>query len=125
MNPPEVPTEPAARWVPIDSLRAWEKNPRHNEPAVARVAESIQRFGFGAPIVARKADSTIIAGHTRLLAAKQLGFAQVPVRFLDLTETEAKQLSLADNKLSELAAWDDELLADVLRELRSEAADLC
>src|SRR5438445_500516 len=60
MTTPEVPNEPAARWVPIDSLRAWEKNPRHNEPAIARVAESIQRFGFGAPIVARKADSTII-----------------------------------------------------------------
>ena len=39
MNTPDVPNEPAARWVPIDSLRAWEKNPRHNEPAVARIIE--------------------------------------------------------------------------------------
>lgn len=124
MDPREVQSEPAACWVPIDSLRAWTKNPRRNEPAIARVAESIQKFGFGAPVVARRADSMVIAGHTRLLAAKQLGLAQVPVRFLDLTETEAKQLSLADNKLSELAEWDDDLLADVLKELQAEDADL-
>jgi DNA modification methylase len=98
--------EAAAVWVDIASLRPWVKNPRKNDHAVDQVVESIKRFGFGAPLVARKADRSIIAGHTRLKAALKLGLEVVPVRYLDLTEDEAHRLARADNKLAELAEWD-------------------
>ncbi len=116
--------EVAAVWVPIEDLRPWDKNPRLNAEAVKRVAASIRRFGFGAPIVARRADHQIIAGHTRWLAARELGLAQVPVRFLDLDPADSRLLALADNKLGEIAEWDDLRLAQVLEELKGENADL-
>ncbi|HVY62849.1 MAG TPA: DNA modification methylase [Planctomycetota bacterium] len=116
--------EPAAIWVALDDLKPWDKNPRLNDQAVDRVAESIKRFGFGAPILARRADKEVIAGHTRLKAARKLGLDRVPVRFLDLDPADAHLLSLADNKLGEIAEWDDEGLAAVLRELQAEDMDL-
>src|SRR5437868_6061514 len=76
--------ESAAVWVQLDELKPWKENPRHNQLAVQKVAASITRFGFGAPLLARTADKQIIAGHTRFLAAKALGLRVVPVRFLDL-----------------------------------------
>ena len=116
--------ESAAVWVPIDELRAWAKNPRKNADAVVKVADSIRRFGFGAPIVARKEDRQIIAGHTRLLAALRLGLTQVPVRYLDVSAADAQILALADNKLGEIAQWDDGMLARVLEELKGANLDL-
>jgi len=116
--------EVAAVWVPIDRLKPWEKNPRVNDHAVDRVAESIRRFGFGAPLLARKADGELIAGHTRLKAARKLGLDRVPVRYLDLDPADAHLLALADNKLTELAEWDEDGLRDVLRELQAEDLDL-
>jgi ParB-like chromosome segregation protein Spo0J len=106
---------PAAEWVAVSALKAWDRNPRHNADAIPKVEASIRRFGFAAPIVARR-DGTIIAGHTRWEAAKRLCLEVVPVRFLDLDDTEAMALALADNKLSEIAGWD----ADALRELSRE-----
>ena len=70
------------------------------------MAKSIKRFGFGAPIVARRADDEVIAGHTRLAAAVALGLTKVPVRFLDLDPADAHLLALADNKLNEHASWE-------------------
>jgi DNA modification methylase len=116
--------EPAAVWVPINDLRPWLGNPRTNTDAVDKVADSIERFGFGAPILARQQDQQIIAGHTRLLAAKRLGLTHVPVRFLDLDPADAQLLALADNRLGELAEWDEAALARVLEELRAANADL-
>jgi DNA modification methylase len=116
--------EPAAEWVAIDALRPWADNPRSNDDAVAAVAESIRRFGFGAPILARRANGEIIAGHTRLKAAQQLGLDRVPVRFLDLDPVDAHLLALADNRLGEEASWDDEMLAAVLADLKAQQADL-
>ena len=113
---------PAAEYVAVASLRPWAKNPRKNDPAVKAVADSIKRFGFGAPLIARRENGEIIAGHTRLKAAIKLGLTEVPVRYLDLSEAEAHALALADNKVGELAEWDDAGLADVLRDLT--AADV-
>tara|TARA_R100000808_G_scaffold14841_1_gene34851 strand:+ start:268 stop:1491 length:1224 start_codon:yes stop_codon:yes gene_type:complete len=109
--------EPAATWTPLASLTPWEQNPRDNTEAIAEVAKSIRRFGFGAPIVANSRDSTIIAGHTRLEAAKRLGLEEVPVRWMDLDPVDAKALALADNKVGEIATWDDAMLAQVLADL--------
>ena len=116
--------EPAAVWVEIDKLKPWADNPRINDHAVDRVAESIKRFGFGAPILARRADGEIIAGHTRLKAARKLGLEKVPVRYLDLDPADAHLLALADNKLGEIAEWDADGLAEVLRELQAEDMDI-
>lgn len=102
--------EPPAQWVALETLVPWADNPRKNDgEPVARVARSIKRFGFAAPILARAANREIIAGHTRWKAAKQLGLAEVPVRFLDLSEHDAHLLALADNRLQELTKWDDRL----------------
>jgi len=120
MRPSKNLPEPAAVWVSIDELQPWDKNPRRNEPAVAKVADSIKRFGFGAPLLARP-NGELIAGHTRLKAAKKLGLDRVPVRYLDLDPADARLLALADNKLGEIAEWDEALLAELLTEI--EPAD--
>lgn len=107
--------EQAAEWVNPHDLVPWEGNPRKNDgEPVERVQASIQRFGFGAPIVARRANSEIIAGHTRVRAAIALGMDRVPVRFLDISEHDAHVLALADNRFTELTEWDDAALLEAL-----------
>jgi DNA modification methylase len=107
----------AAEWVDPATLKPWPKNPRKNDgEPVVKVAESIKRFGFAAPIVARLETREIIAGHTRWKAARQLKLDRVPVRFVDLTEREAHALALADNRLGELAEWDTPELHALLAE---------
>jgi len=118
------PCEPAAQWVPTNQLRPWRDNPRKNDAAVAAVIDSIKRFGFGAPIIARLADGEVIAGHTRLKAAIKLGLPEVPVRYLDLDPADAHLLALADNKTSEIAQWDEDALGRILAELRANEVDL-
>ena len=108
----------------LAALRPWADNPRENDDAVGAVAESIRRFGFGAPILARRANSEIIAGHTRWKAAQQLGLDRVPVRFLDLDPVDAHLLALADNRLGEEASWDDAMLARGARRPQGAEADL-
>jgi DNA modification methylase len=99
--------EAAAEMVDPATLKPWPKNPRKNDgEPVEKVAESIKRFGFAAPIVARRETREIIAGHTRWKAATKLKLTEVPVRFLDIDEREAHLLALADNRLGELAEWD-------------------
>ena len=111
-------------WVPIGDLTPWDRNPRDNDHAVQSVADSIQRFGWGSVIVARKSDGVVIAGHTRLKAAERLGMDKVPVRYLDLDPAEAAALALADNKVGEIAAWEHETLREVLQALEAESVDL-
>ena len=117
-------TEPAAQWVAIDKLMPWADNPRINEHAVEDVAKSIQRFGFASPIIARTENNEVIAGHTRLKAAIKLGLDRVPVRFMDLDPADARMLALADNRVAELADWDDDALAAILKELDADGLDL-
>lgn len=64
--------EVAAEWISPTKLKPWRGNPRHNDATVDRVCESIRRWGFGAPLVARRENKELIAGHTRLKAAKRL-----------------------------------------------------
>ena len=93
-----------------DELIPYGNNPRENEAAVDYVANSIREFGFKVPIVV-DAEHVIIAGHTRLKAAKKLGLEKVPcVVADDLTEEQVKAFRLADNKVSEFAEWNFELL---------------
>ena len=100
----------------MDRLREWEQNPRINDgEPVRKVADSIKRLGWGAPIVARM-DGEIIAGHTRFKAAKLLGLDRVPVRFVDLDPADAALMALADNRLNEAAKWDMPSLQAVMSE---------
>ena len=112
--------EAAAVWVDIGELKAWENNPRKNDGApVRKVAESIKRFGFASPIIARKSNGEIIAGHTRFMAAQELGLTKVPVRYLDLDPADAHLLAIADNRVAEEADWDDEKLSAILGLMQS------
>jgi len=114
--------ESIGTYTPISDLKEWKNNPRKNDHAVEEVAKSIKRFGFASPIIARKKDKMVIAGHTRLAAARVLNIDVVPVRFVDLDPTEAQLLALADNKIGEIADWDQDLLSEVLTDLKD--ADL-
>jgi DNA modification methylase len=88
-----------AEWAEPGSLVAWPQNPRtYSKQEIDEVAASMRRLGFGAPIVARRENRMIIAGHRRQLAALRLGLDRVPVRFLQISEKDAKLLALADNR---------------------------
>ena len=103
----------------IDVLKPYDKNPRKNKEAVKYVAESIKEFGFKQPIVIDK-NNVIVCGHTRLLAAKQLGLKEVPCILADdLTEEQINAYRLVDNKTNEFAEWDNELLKVELFKLPS------
>jgi len=94
----------------INALKPYPNNPRKNEYAIEPVANSIREFGFKQPIIVDK-NNVIIAGHTRLLAAKELGMTKVPVIVADdLDPEQVKAYRLADNKTGELAGWDFEQL---------------
>lgn len=102
----------------IGDLTPYENNPRINDNAVDAVAKSIEEFGFKVPIVIDK-DGVIVAGHTRLKAAKQLQIDEVPCIIADdLSDEELKAFRLADNKVSELAGWDWDKLEEELEELK-------
>jgi len=123
ITPATPEPEAAAVWVPLADLKPWAQNPRKNAAAIQPVLESIRRFGFGAPILARRADGEIIAGHTRLAAAVELGLDRVPVRYLDLDPADAHLLALADNRLGEIAEWDDAQLLALLGDLRQQDSE--
>ena len=101
----------------INKLIPYINNPRNNENAIDKVASSIKEFGFKVPIVIDK-NNVIVNGHTRLLASKKLGLKEVPViKADDLTEAQVKAFRIADNKVSEYATWDEELLRLELEQL--------
>lgn len=103
--------------MPISDLKEYESNPRHNDGAVDAVAASIKEFGFKVPIVIDR-DGVIVAGHTRIKAARKLGLETVPCIIADdLTPEQIKAFRLADNKTAELAEWDFDLLAKELEDL--------
>ena len=103
--------------IAVDELREYENNPRNNAGAVEAVAASISEFGFKVPVVVDR-DNIIIAGHTRVKAAKSLGLENVPCIIADdLTEEQVKAYRLADNKVSELAGWDFAKLEEELAEI--------
>ena len=101
-----------------EDLIPYINNPRNNDGAVDKVASSIKNFGFKVPIVV-DADNEIIAGHTRLKAAKKLDMDEVPCIVADdLNDGQIKAFRLADNRVAEFAEWDMELLESELEELK-------
>src|SRR5579885_420952 len=110
---------------PIDKLLPYVRNARqHSDEQIAQIAASIAEFGFVNPILTG-ADGVLVAGHGRLAAARKLGLPTVPVVVLDhLTPTQRRALVLADNRLAELATWDDALLRIELEALQDDGFDL-
>jgi DNA modification methylase len=97
-----------------NELINYANNPRVNDQAVDSVALSIKEFGFKVPIIITK-DNVIVAGHTRLKAAKKLNLLEVPCIIADdLTDDQIKAFRLADNKTSELSDWDFSKLEEEL-----------
>lgn len=108
----------------VSELIPYINNPRNNDNAVDAVASSIKNFGFKVPIVV-DSNNEIINGHTRLKAAQKLGLETVPVIVADdLTPEQVKAFRLADNKVGEIATWNDEMLAIELEELKNLDFDM-
>ena len=108
-------------WVETARLFTSPANPRRNDAAVPHVAASLRRFGFRQPIVA-KASGEVIAGNTRLKAARELGMTRVPVTWFEGPDLEATAFQIADNRTHEFSEWDDGALAVLLKELQAEDA---
>jgi DNA modification methylase len=110
--------------LPIDSIKPYENNPRVNDAAVEAVAASIREFGWNVPIVCDE-NLVVIAGHTRLKAAYELGLETVPVYIAcGLTPAQAKAYRIADNQTATLSSWDDDKLPLELMALQQEGFDL-
>jgi DNA modification methylase len=108
----------------IDKLIPYARNPRRNDAAVDAVAASIKEFGFRQPIVVDE-DMVILVGHTRFKAARKLGLQEVPVHVATgLTDAQKKAYRIADNRLNEIAEWDNDLLELELEDLRMVDFDL-
>lgn len=120
---PQIPNK-LEHWS-VERLKPYELNARtHSPEQVAQIAASIQEFGFTNPILVDGKDG-IIAGHGRLLAAKDLGLPKVPVLVLDhLTQEQKRAYVLADNQLALNARWDADLLRIELQELEAQEFDL-
>lgn len=110
------------QW-PTDKPKPYDKNPRINDEAVAKVAASIKAYGFRQPIVVDQA-GVIVVGHTRLKAAISLGMKKVPVHVADLTPKQSRAYRLADNRTAEEADWDAELLSDEIEALLADGYDI-
>ena len=110
---------------PVSRLVPRVTNPRtHTDEQVERIAQSIDEFGFANPLLVGP-DNVVIAGHARLLAARKLGLAQVPVVVLrNLSEAQRRALAIADNQLALGAGWDEELLRLELATLQEEDFNL-
>lgn len=105
------------KTMEVENLVPYDNNPRNNDDAVQFVANSIKEFGFKVPIVIDK-NHVIVAGHTRYKAALSLGLKSVPCIIADdLSQEQVRAFRLADNKVSEVSEWNEDLLSDELEAL--------
>ena len=115
---------PITTWAEVDELTPNERNARtHTIKQINQIAASIGEFGFTNPVLV-DAECCIVAGHGRVAAARLLGLDKVPTIRLDhLTEEQKRAYVIADNRLAELAGWDEELLALELQGLSELVLD--
>jgi len=118
--PPVAKIESQLRMVPIEQVIPYDNNPRRiPQSAIDAVAESIRRYGWQQPIVVDP-QMVIIVGHTRRLAAMQLGHTEVPILVTDLPEAKAREYRLVDNRTGEMTGWDHDALVMELREFEHD-----
>lgn len=127
-----VPTPPRApvsvprvnvEYIDISDLAPYAANPRDNSKAIASVANSISTFGFLVPCVIDD-NNVLVTGHTRVEAAKFLQMTEVPcIRASNLTAAQANAFRLVDNRVSEIAVWDFDLLAGEIGKLDGMGLD--
>jgi DNA modification methylase len=115
-NGPRTPLQ--VQYRRIDELKPDPDNPRHHsKKQIRQIAVSIEAFGFNVPVLIDR-DQKVIAGHGRILACRAVGWTEVPTLCLDhLTAAQARAFMIADNRLTEIATWDDRLLAQQLKDL--------
>jgi DNA modification methylase len=108
----------AIDYIPIDQLKLDPKNPRlHSRKQIRQIANSIASFGFNVPALI-DAGGTVIAGHGRVLAAKELAWSEVPTIAIEhLDGAQRRAFAIADNRLTENSTWNDQFLAEQLKEL--------
>ena len=112
------------QYVDINDIVPYDFNPRDNEAAIESVANSIKLVGFRVPVVIDAAN-VLVCGHTRIEAAKQLGLTEVPAVLAgDLSEDQINAFRLIDNKVSELAKWDFDMLAGEIGKLAASGLTL-
>lgn len=117
------PVKVGIEYRTLDEITPYDRNPRQNEDAVQSVANSIRQFGFVVPIVVN-ADGVIAAGHTRYEAAKMMGLEEVPVVVAShLTPEQLNAFRLIDNKVSELAKWDLDMLSAEITALQNSGIE--
>lgn len=112
------------RNLHLSKITPYARNPRKNAAAVAVIKASLKEYGWQQPIVVDK-ENVIVAGHTRYLAALELGLTEAPVHVADdLTPAQIKAYRIMDNKSHERAEWDMELLALEISDLKDDGFDL-
>lgn len=114
----------AVEYLPVTALRPNPKNPcSHTEKQIRQIANSISTFGFNVPVLV-DSQLRVIAGHGRVLACKRLGISEVPtIRLEHLSEHQIRAFTIADNRLTENADWDDRLLGEELKMLSEAELD--
>jgi len=110
--------------LPLNESRPWPRNARtHSKKQIRQIAESIRRFGFTNPVLI-DGENRILAGHGRVLAARELDMHTAPCLRIDhMTAAEKRAYVIADNKLALNAGWDEELLALELKEIMETEID--
>jgi DNA modification methylase len=110
--------------ISVGSLRLDPQNPRqHGARQIGQIARSIESFGFNVPVLVDR-ENKVLAGHGRVQALQRLGRTEVPViRLEHLTPAQARAFNVADNRLTEVASWNDRLLGEVLQELSAQNLD--
>ena len=111
--------------VNIADLKPYERNAKQHGPEqVKKLCDSIREFGFISPCLI-DSDLNVIAGHGRIMAAREMGMGKVPCLFVEgLTEEQRKAYVLADNRLTEMGSWDMELVAEELHALSDNGFDI-
>jgi DNA modification methylase len=116
-----VMKHPSLEVLPLSQLKPFPRNAKiHSKKQIRQIADSIRRFGFTNPALIDK-ENTILAGHGRVAAAKLLEMQSVPcLRIETMSQSEKRIYVLADNKLALNAGWDEEILANELKDLLAE-----
>lgn len=108
--------------VPIDAVRVHPRNPRQGD--VGAIYQSIDANGFYGTIIAQRSTGRILAGNHRWKAAQQDGATEIPVTWVDVDDEHALRILLADNRTNDLATYDDEALAEILKDIHESSGTL-